>query len=199
MSFIHKVVKRLVAIYEAKEDSLIRSQISVGNNVEIKKPFLISPSKDICVGSNSVVLDGARLQVFSNIGKKDAKLQIGSNCYICYRFCALASDDIVIGNDVLMASDILLVTHNHGIDPISDIPYMDQPLETKPISIGDGCWLGDKVIVLPGVTIGEKSIIGAGSVVTKDIPPYSIAVGNPAKVIKQYDFQEKEWKKVEIK
>ena len=72
---------------------------------------------------------------------------------------------------------------------------MDQPLNSKAINIGDGCWLGEKVCVLPGVTIGKKCIIGAGSIVTKSIPDFSIAVGNPAKVIKKYNFETHKWDK----
>ena len=58
------------------------------------------------------------------------------------------------------------------------------------------CWVGEKVIIMPGVTIGDRSIIGAGAIVTRDIPPYSIAVGNPAKVIKRYNFKTHSWEKV---
>ena len=57
-------------------------------------------------------------------------------------------------------------------------------------------WIGEKVTVLPGITIGEKSIIGANSVVTKDIPPFCIAAGNPASIIKRYDFEKHEWVRV---
>lgn len=67
--------------------------------------------------------------------------------------------------------------------------YFNQPLICKKVIIEDGGWLGDKVVVLPSVTIGEKSIIGASSIVTKDIPKYSIAVGNPAKLLKNLIFK----------
>ena len=68
----------------------------------------------------------------------------------------------------------------------------------KPVHIGDKVWVGESVCILPGVTIGECSIIGAGSVVTKSIPPYSIAVGTPAKVIKRYNFDTRSWIKVDL-
>ncbi|MBL4677498.1 MAG: hypothetical protein JKY70_15040 [Mucilaginibacter sp.] len=64
---------------------------------------------------------------------------------------------------------------------------------TKPVIIEDNVWIGETVSVLPGVTIGKGSIIGASAVVTKNIPPYSIAVGNPAKVIKTYNFESNSW------
>ncbi|MFR5466356.1 MAG: hypothetical protein ACLTHR_12100 [Agathobacter rectalis] len=64
------------------------------------------------------------------------------------------------------------------------------------VFIDDGVWIGNDVIILPNVHIGKKSIIGAGSVVTKNIPEFCIAVGNPAKVIKKFDIKENRWKKV---
>ena len=85
------------------------------------------------------------------------------------------------------------LSENHGIDPECSTPYMDQELTGLPVRIGTGCWIGEKVIILPGVSIGEKSIIGAGSIVTKKVPSYSIAVGNPAKIIKKYNFSTHRW------
>ena len=73
---------------------------------------------------------------------------------------------------------------------------MNQELTGKGVCIDEGSWIGEKVCILPGVTIGKKCIIGAGSVVTKDVPDYCIACGNPAKVIKKYDFDEHRWIRV---
>ena len=99
---------------------------------------------------------------------------------------------ITIGSNVLIAPNVQLYTATHPID----LDERLAPFETEdgikrvrrtyalPITIEDGCWIGGGVIILPGITIGYGSVIGAGSVVTKDIPDDSIAVGNPAKVIK---------------
>ena len=115
-------------------------------------------------------------------GREQHKLVIGDNCYFVNRNSFLVGEDIVIGNNCLFASDILITSENHRIDASLDRPY--EELEIKPVTVGDSCWIGEKVIILPGVTIGKHSVIGAGSVVTKDIPEYSIAVGNPARVIR---------------
>ena len=67
-----------------------------------------------------------------------------------------------------------------------------------PIKIENNVWIGANSVVLPGVQIGNHSVIGAGSIITKDIPPYSVAVGNPARIVKRYDMDLKEWVKVNI-
>jgi maltose O-acetyltransferase len=85
----------------------------------------------------------------------------------------------------MMGPDVVIHTRNHRHDRI-DIPMCQQGFgEMKPVIIEDDVWLGERVIILPGVTIGKGSIIGAGAVVAKNVPPYSIAVGNPALVVKK--------------
>lgn len=85
---------------------------------------------------------------------------------------------------VMFAEDVLITTGAHTYES-KDIPIRSQKTISKDVHIKRGCWIGTKVTILSGVTIGEGSIIGAGAVVTKDIPPYSIAAGVPAKVIKK--------------
>ena len=125
------------------------------------------------------------------------EVYIGDGCNIGQRFSILAGGRVTIGKEVLIASDVLITSENHSIDPESDLPYMDQPLICKDVVIKDGCWIGEKAVIMPGVTIGEKAVIGAGSIVTKDIPAYSVAAGNPAKVIKSYNFCTHRWERVQ--
>ncbi|MBR6408227.1 MAG: acyltransferase [Clostridia bacterium] len=89
-----------------------------------------------------------------------------------------------IGDDVMMGTDVTVITRNHRIDR-TDIPMMDQGFEEeKPVYIGNDVWIGDRVVILPGVHIGDGSVLAAGAVVSRDIPDYSIAAGVPAKVIR---------------
>lgn len=168
----------------------------LGEGARVWYPNLAIAKKDMFIGQGSQILQNSRIQTFPQEGLPHPKIRIGEHCYLGYHLSILAGADVMIGNRVLMASDILITTEAHGMDPESEIPYMDQPLSVAPVSIGDGCWLGEKVMVMPGVTIGEKSIIGAGSIVTKDIPAFSIAVGNPARVIKKYHFDTHTWERV---
>lgn len=88
-----------------------------------------------------------------------------------------------IGNDVLMGPDCVVYTRMHRFDR-TDIPIREQGYEPlSPVVIEDDCWLGSRCIIMPGVTLGRGCVIGAGAVVTRDVPPYAVAVGVPAKVI----------------
>ncbi|MCJ7826813.1 MAG: sugar O-acetyltransferase [Demequinaceae bacterium] len=109
-------------------------------------------------------------------------ITIGSGSFANYGLIALDVAPITIGNDVLIGPNVQFLTPSHPIDPER---RRDKLESAKPIVIGNNVWLGGGVIVLGGVTIGENSIIGAGAVVTKDIPANVIAVGNPARVIRE--------------
>lgn len=90
-----------------------------------------------------------------------------------------------IGRDVMMGSDVTIITRNHKVDR-TDIPMMDQGFEPEqPVEIGNDVWIGDRVTILPGVHIGDGCILAAGAVVTKDVPPYTVAAGVPARVIRE--------------
>jgi len=102
-----------------------------------------------------------------------------------------------IGNNINIAQNVVMSGLNHGYEDIHIAPRL-QKCTTSPITIEDDCWIGANVVITAGVNIGKHSVIAAGSVVTKDIPPYSIAAGNPAKVIKRYDFMSNQWVKVQV-
>ena len=148
------------------------------------------------MGENTTILSNNRLNVYNNLTGLKSKLILGNNCYIGFNFSALCGENITIGNEVLIASNVFISSENHGMNPESQMPYMDQPLECKPVTIDDGTWIDEKVCILSGVTIGKKCIIGAGAVVNKSIPDYSIAAGVPAKVIKKYNYKTHSWEKV---
>ncbi len=111
-------------------------------------------------------------------------IKIGSNCTI-NRFAILAGHGgLEIGNNVLISPDVIIYPQNHIFDD-PEIPIWKQGISTEGIRIEDDVWIGAGAIILDGVTIGKGSVIGAGAVVTKDIPPYCVAIGAPAVVIKK--------------
>lgn len=116
------------------------------------------------------------------------KVQLGNNVYIgpnCDFFSAgglIVEDGTVIGSNVV----VMTSTHNYNSSDLNTLPFDDRNV-LNPVKIEKFCWVGTNAIILPGVTIGEGSVIGAGSVVTHDIPKLTVCAGNPVKVIKQRD------------
>jgi acetyltransferase-like isoleucine patch superfamily enzyme len=102
---------------------------------------------------------------------------------------------VTLGNNINIAQNVVMSGLNHGYENIDIAPRL-QKCTTSRICIDDDCWIGANVVITAGVNIGKHCVIAAGSVVTKNIPPYSIAAGNPAKVIKQYNFDTAQWEKV---
>lgn len=154
--------------------------------------------KYITIGSRSVIGRYSKLQCFDKFNGETfyPEIKIGNDCSLGQNVTIWSADSVVIEDFVTIASYCTIVNENHGIDPESDLSYLHQTLTSAPIKIKEGTWIGERCCVLPGVTIGKKCVIGSGSIVTKSIPDYSMAVGNPAKVIKVYDFEEHKWKKV---
>ncbi|MCL4145079.1 UNVERIFIED_CONTAM: hypothetical protein GTU68_007960 [Idotea baltica] len=122
------------------------------------------------------------------------EIVIGDDCVIHPFVHIGASLSVTIGKKCLFASGVYVTDHDHDwTNP--DVPVIDSSkLLAAPVVIGSGVWLGERVAILKGVSIGDGAIIGTGAVVTKDIPSYSIAVGSPARVVKQYDRDAKRWK-----
>lgn len=113
-------------------------------------------------------------------------ISIGRDCHIgakCYLWAGEDSGKITIGNFVSFAPEVFITASNYSFE--KGVPFRKQPKIEQSVSIGNDVWLGARVTITPGLTIGDGCIVGAGAVVTKDIPPNSIAVGVPAKVVGQ--------------
>jgi len=102
---------------------------------------------------------------------------------------------VTIGNDVMLAQNIVLSGLNHGYQDITITPHK-QPVTKNKIIIEDEVWIGANSVIIAGVTIGKHAVVAAGSVVTKNVPAYSVVGGNPAKVIKQYNPKTQVWERI---
>jgi maltose O-acetyltransferase len=107
---------------------------------------------------------------------------VGARTFANFGLISLDVATVTIGDDVQIGPNVQLLTPTHPVDPG---PRRDKWEAARPITIGDNVWLGGGVIVCPGVTIGENTVVGAGAIVTKDLPPNVVAVGNPARVIRE--------------
>jgi maltose O-acetyltransferase len=152
----------LMTAYNATtvRQALLRRQLleellgSVGESTEIRPPFYVD------YGSH---------------------IRIGARCFANFGLVALDVAAITIGDDVQIGPNVQLLTPTHPVEPE---PRRQKWEAAQPIAIGNNVWLGGGVIVLPGVTIGDNTVVGAGSVVTRDLPADAVAVGNPARVVK---------------
>ncbi len=115
----------------------------------------------------------------------DPVVRIGDRCLIGKGSGIVGHFSIEIGNDVWTGHHVYVTDQNHGYQDVS-VPISRQTMPERPVSIGDGSWIGHGSVILPGSTIGKHVTIGANSVVTGTIPDFSVAVGNPARVIKRY-------------
>jgi acetyltransferase-like isoleucine patch superfamily enzyme len=168
--------------YVSAKTVVHHEDLILGSNVFIDDHCLIFQNRH---GGSIRIGDKVRIYRNSQIETGDTgQVIIGSNSSIHPHSRLMAYlEPIVIGQHVMIAANCSFYSYDHGTDP--GRPIREQPLQSGgPIIIGDEVWIGTGVIVLSGVQIGEGAVIGAGSVVTRDIPPGAIAVGNPAKVIK---------------
>ncbi len=148
-----------------------RAKVVIGNNVMLKSGFADNPtacSSKTCLwcyrGSNLVIGDNTGL----------------------FGTTIICSESITIGNKTLIAGGTHIYDSNfHSMDPKVRTEGDDGQVETSPVNIGNQCWIGSRCIILKGVTIGDQAVIGAGSVVTKDVPPRQVWAGNPARFVKE--------------
>lgn len=166
---------------------------------------LLNTRHGIDVSPNSFIAKSAKLMMSPDGQLRGGVIEIKKNARICEGalllpyggsiilnegvfigpYCVIQSSKgiiLEIGKNTLIAGQTFIVPSNHGIE--DSTPISKQPVSSKGIIINNDVWVGARVVIVDGVEIGEGAVIGAGSVVTKNIPPFSVAVGNPAKVIK---------------
>jgi acetyltransferase-like isoleucine patch superfamily enzyme len=171
----------------------------LGKNVKIDFTVEIDGAEHMHVGDRVKVFPYCWLNIVKTSDKEDekgVKIRVGDGTVISRRVIISASRFVVIGKDVMIAPNTMILDTDHAYENIQ-VPIAHQGFSCKGgIEIGDGCWIAYGAVILGGVSVGKQSVVGANSVITKDIPPFSVAVGNPARVIKTYDFSRKEWMRV---
>ena len=147
-----------------------------GENLFIDEFAKIHEPELVSVGDNVAIHHG----VF--IYPEGYEIEIGSDTH--FAPYGILYGPLSVGNKCAIAGHVVLASsaHTHAL---VDVPFVDQPLDKRKITIEDNVWIGANAVVTPGITIGTGSIIGAGAVVTKDVPPYSVMGGVPAKLIRK--------------
>lgn len=196
MYYIHTIYYLFKYIYHR----IFTPFYKIGWPVVFSRGVQIVNSRYIQIGNKVFINKDAFIQVepyhHLEFGNHKPKLKIGNNVGIGRGVTICAVSDVEIEDNVMIAAHSFISDNSHGFDKI-DIPIRYQGLNNvRPIKIRNGSWLGWNSVIMPGVTIGKNSVIGANSVVTKDIPDYCVAVGSPAKIVKKYDSSSKKWIRV---
>ncbi len=207
-----KKIAILLACHSQKYQAIVARKLlpRFGNNPQnvnidlprnIVNPDRIFLGNDICLGPNSLLIaltvyPGPMIQHPEKKGPRqifNSKISIGNRVTSTGQLQVAAMNEVTIEDDVMFATNVNITDGFHGFTRI-DEPYKYQEMNRiQPITIKQGCWIGQNVVICPGVTIGEMSVIGANSVVTQSLPGRCIAVGSPAKVIKKWDEIQKGW------
>ena len=164
---------------------LVRTEdIRLGRSVYIDHGvYMHGGQGGLQIGDNSWIMAGCRLHVFNFRGIAHAGIRIGRRTFLGEETLMRGQGGITVGDNVLFAPRVQVLAVDHVMaDPAK--PIMDQGITARGIVIEDGCWIGAGAIILDGVTIGRGSCVGAGAVVTASVPPHSLAVGVPARVIR---------------
>ena len=178
-------------------NSLFRKGVHFGKGSYIREHAQIGGGRHITLGSHTRISPYARLMCFERISgeKLDPKLIIGDNVFIGRNITISCSNHVEIGNDCLITGYCFICDSEHGMDPNCGMRYEQQKMIRKTTIIGNNVFLGEKVIVLPGVSLGNNCIVGAGSVVKDSFPDNCMIVGNPARCVKRYCNESKTWEK----
>lgn len=164
---------------------------SKGKNSCIVHPLSIEKPNSISIGENVTI---NKYSWFYSVNE-ESMINISDGTCIGHFFHCVSLNKVTIGSNVLIADRVFISDCTHEFIDIN-IPIIKQSIRELPVtSIGDNSWIGENVSII-GCKVGKHSIIGANSVVVKDIGDYCVAAGNPARVIKQYNFTTKKWEKV---
>lgn len=181
---------------------LIRTRLFYRGARIIRFPFDIRNGRHIRFGQGFTTGRNCRLEVCGeDLEEKGICLRIGEQVQINDYVHIAACRQVEIGNHVLIASKVFISDINHGNYKEGEkfdvsLPPEKQALSSAPVKIEAYAWIGESACILPGVTVGEHAVVGALSIVTKSVPPYSIVAGNPARVIKQYNLETQSWERV---
>ncbi|MCU1225278.1 MAG: O-acetyltransferase [Edaphobacter sp.] len=169
-------------------------KLDIGPRAYLRGLTSISMGEDFSAG------EGLWLEAITRYGDErfEPKLVIGNHVRISNWSHIACTHSVTIGDHVLIGSKVMITDHNHGTFGANAtslaIPPVQRPLErNRFVIIGDNVWLGDGVVVCPGVTLGEGCVVGANAVVARDVPPYTLVAGVPARPIRRYDVAKGKW------
>ncbi|MBP7051864.1 MAG: acyltransferase [Phycisphaerae bacterium] len=160
-----------------------------GRRTVLDRPDLLTNPRAIHIGRCVEIRKGSRLEAVGPWDGKTPKLVIGDGTVIHLYFHCGAAQSVTIGRDVLIAGRVYISDHDHVFDDPVLPARRASGLRSAPVVIEDGVWLGEGCVILKGVRVGQRAVVGANAVVTKDVPPFTIVGGVPARVIRKIDVE----------
>jgi carbonic anhydrase/acetyltransferase-like protein (isoleucine patch superfamily) len=157
-----------------------------GAHTVLDAPFDVRGARRIALGARIWIGPGSWLYAMPEQPGDEPVLVVGDGVRISGGCVLAAVTSVRLGRDVLLARNVYIADHSHAFEDVTRPVRVQGVAGVKPVSIGDGAWLGQGVVVCPGVTIGCGAVIGAGSVVLRDVPDHSVAVGAPARVVRTF-------------
>jgi acetyltransferase-like isoleucine patch superfamily enzyme len=160
----------------AKAKWVLRGARRVGRSAHVLGSPTVNAT-DLEIGDSFKIWSGHRQTLISGWGR----IRFGDRCFVNCGTVVIATCEITVGDDVALANEVYLMdSDSHGVE--------GRPHVEAPVRIGDGSWLGNRVMVMPGVTIGKRVLVAAGAVVTRDVPDDVLVAGNPARVVRSLTY-----------
>lgn len=200
-----------IPIQFAKKDSKLKGAFSRARALGTRH-LLKKCGKNLRIGANVKIFQPEKIQVGDNVDIADdvvfaplvkhngkeykSEIIIGNNVHFGTQDRIASKDMVIIEDDVLFAAFVHVTDHSHDYHNV-ELPIAKQGVIGKgKVVIKKGAWLAFGCHILSGVTVGENSVVAANAVVTRDVPPYSVVAGNPARVVSKYNFQTAQWEKI---
>lgn len=192
-------IRNWLKYYKARMHTfLIRHDFGAVGKSVVHPPFHSNCPRHIFIGDGCTIIAGGWIDTIESYGDANFQpcIRIGDGTYIGFRCHIIACREMKIGRNVVIADNVYITDNMHGYEDVTKTIFRTPLSSAGPVTIEDEAWIGEKVSVMPNVTIGKHSVIGSNSVVTKNVPAYSVAAGVPARMIKTYNFQTQKWEKV---
>jgi len=193
------MIRKLARYLKGKVIDTPPRGMQCGSDVRIQRPHRISNARCISIGDRTTIGRNALIEPVLEYGQMryTPRIEIGKDVYIGPNLYLACIGRLKIGDGTVLSEGVYLNDASHGLDPEGGLIMNQDLVHGGDILIGSHCFLGLRTAILPGVVLGDHCVVGLNSVVTKSFPAYSMIGGSPARLIKQYCVEKKEWVRVD--